>query len=84
MLFFLSLSAARGIAVDEYTDEAIGQMTKIAEGQAAITEVLLRPLAKYRGQPPQPASVAALHEEAHHRCFIANSVKTRINIEVIS
>lgn len=84
MLFFLSLAAARGIVVAEYTDEAVGTMTKSADGQAAITEVLLRPAARYRGAQPSQAGVAALHDEAHHRCFIANSVTTKIKIQVIS
>lgn len=82
MLWFLSLAAERGWTVDAYEDEAVGTMGRIAPGRQAITEVVLRPRIAFGGSaPPDAAQVAALHEAAHERCFIANSVKTRIRIE---
>lgn len=84
MLFFLSLAAARGLVVNEYVDEATGTMERNAEGQVAITEVTLRPSACYEGEHPTQTMLQELHEDAHHRCFIANSVRTRINLQVNS
>ncbi|MEP7042926.1 MAG: OsmC family protein [Dokdonella sp.] len=82
MLWFLSLAAERGFVVDRYEDEAIGTMTRIAPQRHAITEVVLRPLIAYAaGHAPDAVAANALHEDAHERCFIANSVKTAIRIE---
>lgn len=82
MLWFLSLAAGRGHVVDRYEDEAIGTMARIAPGRQAITDVVLRPRIDYAdGYAPDAAAEAALHEAAHERCFIANSVKTAIRVE---
>lgn len=82
MLWFLSLAAERGFVVDRYEDEAVGTMARIAPGRQAITEVVLRPRTVYaEGHAPDAATAGALHESAHRRCFIANSVKTAIRIE---
>lgn len=81
MLWFLSIAAERGFVVDRYEDEAIGTMARIAPQRQAITEVVLRPRITFAGQPPGGAALDALHEEAHQRCFIANSVKTAIRVE---
>ena len=57
-------------------------MARIAPGRQAITEVVLRPRIAFAGErQPGAAEVEALHEAAHERCFIANSVKTAIRIE---
>jgi organic hydroperoxide reductase OsmC/OhrA len=82
MLWFLSLAAERGHVVESYADEAVGTMARIAPGRQAITEVVLRPLIAFaEGAPVDAATVATLHEAAHERCFIANSVKTAIRVE---
>lgn len=82
MLWFLSLAAERGYVVDHYEDEAVGTMARIAPGRQAITEVVLRPRIDYAaGHVPDTAAAAALHDAAHERCFIANSVKTVIRVE---
>ena len=82
MLFFLSLAAKQGITVDDYVDEAEGRMRRNADGQIAMTDVVLRPLATYREPAPDAATVEALHDAAHHQCFIANSVRTEVRVEV--
>ena len=82
MLWFLSLAAERGFVVDDYEDHAIGTMTRIAPQRQAITEVVLRPrIAFASGHAADARAVAALHEAAHTRCFIANSVHTAIRVE---
>lgn len=82
MLWFLSLAAERGYVVDRYTDTAVGTMARIAPGRQAITEVVLRPRIEFAAShSPDAATVEALHEAAHERCFIANSVKTAIRVE---
>ena len=81
MLWFLSLAAERGLVVDSYADDAIGTMARVAPGRQAITEVVLRPRIAFSGMAPEAATISGLHEAAHERCFIANSVKTAIRVE---
>jgi organic hydroperoxide reductase OsmC/OhrA len=82
MLWFLSIAAERGFVVDRYEDAAVGTMARIAPGRQAITEVVLRPRIDFAGErQPSAVEVDALHEAAHDRCFIANSVKTEIRVE---
>lgn len=84
MLWFLSIAAARGFCVDSYHDHALGHMSKDAAGKTAITLVTLRPAAKFsEGKLPDAALLQQMHVEAHHSCFIANSVKTEIRCEPI-
>jgi organic hydroperoxide reductase OsmC/OhrA len=82
MLTFLAIAARRGIVVDHYADTASGYLEKNADNRLAITRVILRPRITFgRGSDPDEASLHALHEEAHHHCFIANSVVTEITVE---
>ena len=85
MLFFLSIAAKRQFLVDQYTDEASGVLDKNADGTMAMTRVVLRPRALYSGNKlPSTDQVAKMHHRAHELCFIANSVNTIIETEIIS
>lgn len=82
MLWFLSIAAKRGHVVDRYSDDAEGFLEKNAAGALAMTRVILRPKIEFSGTAPPPApEIAAMHEAAHHACYIANSVTTDITIE---
>jgi organic hydroperoxide reductase OsmC/OhrA len=81
MLTFLALAAGKRLVVDSYADEAIGFMEKNEKGRLAITRVTLRPKIAFGGEkPPSEEQISKLHELAHEQCFIANSVKTKINV----
>jgi organic hydroperoxide reductase OsmC/OhrA len=80
MLWFLSIAAEQGHVVERYVDEAVGTMARIAPRREAVTEVVLRPRIEF-ANATDAATIAALHEAAHERCFIANSVKSAIRIE---
>lgn len=83
LLWFLSLAAARKYVVESYEDNAEGTLAKDAEGKMAMTEVTLKPRVKFGGDNiPSPLQIEELHHQAHEKCFIANSVKTKINIEL--
>jgi len=85
MLFFLSLAARRGFVVDDYCDEALGILGSNNGGRASMTRVILRPRATYSGDKvPTASQVQKLHHRSHELCFIANSVKTDIRLEIIS
>jgi len=56
-------------------------MAKDAEGKEAMTQVTLRPVVKFSGAAPSVEDHIKLHEKAHQRCFIANSVKSEVILE---
>ncbi|MGB8221909.1 MAG: OsmC family protein [Polyangiales bacterium] len=80
MLTFLSLAARDGFVVDDYRDEAVGLMERNAEKRIAITRVVLRPQITWGSEPPTAEQLQKLHENAHKHCFIANSVKTKVEV----
>jgi organic hydroperoxide reductase OsmC/OhrA len=82
MLFYLSLAAARGFVVDDYRDEAEGVMEKDGHGATWVARVVLKPRVAYAGAPPDRTVEADLHHAAHRRCFLANSVRTAIEVDL--
>ncbi|KQN69442.1 peroxiredoxin [Duganella sp. Leaf61] len=81
MLWFLGFAARDGYLVDRYADAAVGEMAKNAEGREAVTRVTLRPAVTFSGTlVPDDDALERLHHEAHESCFLANSVKTVIEI----
>ncbi len=76
MLWFLHLACQKKWVVDRYVDEAVGVLAK-----TWISQVTLRPLVSFAGTPPSAQEHVALHERAHEKCFIANSVKTEVRVE---
>ena len=81
MLTFLALAARKRFVVDRYEDEAVGVLEKNEAGKLAITRVTLRPRVEFGGEPPSAEALERLHHQAHEHCFIANSVRTRIDVE---
>jgi organic hydroperoxide reductase OsmC/OhrA len=83
MLWFLDHAAAAGVIVTSYRDEAEGVLSRNSAGRMAMTKVVLRPAASFAGDhQPGRADVERLHRLAHDACFIANSVKTEVIVEV--
>ncbi|MEO9137275.1 MAG: OsmC family protein [Casimicrobiaceae bacterium] len=83
MLWFLSIAAKRGYRIDEYVDDAEGILEKDVDDRMSVTRVTLRPHIVFSGEHmPSTADIAAMHGEAHHACYIANSVKTAITVKM--
>ena len=81
MLTFLYLASQRGYDVGAYDDDAIGEMAKNEAGVPWVSTVVLSPRIEYRGgRVPTASETHQLHEDAHHACFISNSVKTKISV----
>jgi organic hydroperoxide reductase OsmC/OhrA len=76
MLWFLYLASQKKWVVDRYLDEAVGVLDK-----TWVSKVTLRPVVSFSGRAPTREEHEALHERAHEKCFIANSVKTEVRIE---
>lgn len=76
MLWFLAIAAKRGFVVESYRDEAWGMIGDDPVGRRAFTRITLEPRIEFSGSKrPDPAEVDAMHAEAHHECFIANSLR---------
>ena len=82
MLWFVSLASTMKLVVNRYVDNAEGVLEKNSEGRMAMTRVTLRPAVEFDA-PPSPAVLAKLHHKAHEKCFIANSVLTRVIVEPV-
>ena len=84
MLFFLSIAAKRKYVVDCYVDHAVGIMAKDNEGNMAMTQVTLRPKVEFfSDKQPCLAQLEKMHHLSHQQCFIANSVKSQIVIDIL-
>ena len=80
-LSYVALCAFKGVVVIAYDDDAIGKMERV-DRAFKFTDVLLRPRVTIApGSDPEVAR--ALHERAHHDCFIANSVNFPVRNEPV-
>lgn len=75
MLWFLALARAEGIRVISYEDDPEGTM----DG-TRFTRVVLRPRVAIEHDLDEDQA-KSLHLRAHERCFIANSVSCRVDVE---
>jgi len=82
MLTFLAITSKKRLIVDSYEDDAVGFLEKNTNGKLAITRAMLRPKVAWGGSKmPTGEEIEKIHELAHHECFIANSVLTKVSIE---
>ncbi len=82
MLWYLHLCSEAGIAVQAYQDVAEGVMTEDTNGGGRFKEVVLQPEITVP-VGTDLVQAAALHDVAHHRCFIANSVNFPVRCEPV-
>lgn len=83
MLTFLALCALKGVVVKRYLDKAIGYLGKNEAGATAITKIVLQPKVVFaEGSSMSAADVRQLHQQAHEKCFIANSLRTEVQVEI--
>jgi organic hydroperoxide reductase OsmC/OhrA len=80
MLTFIDIARHKGFVVDSYEDDAVGVLTRNAEGRRWISAVTLNPQIAFLGARPSADDLAQLHHRAHEACFIANSVRTTVTI----
>lgn len=83
MLTFLAICARRRLTVDSYDDEASGVLEKGAGGKLWMARVTLRPRVRFAtGTTVDAAAISDIHHKSHEDCFIANSVKTEVIVEL--
>jgi organic hydroperoxide reductase OsmC/OhrA len=73
MLTYLHMCAVNGVVVTAYRDDASGRMDETADGGGHFSEVVLRPTVTIQ-ESNMIDKAKALHEKAHHLCFVARSV----------
>ena len=82
MLWLLSLAATKKFKVNRYLDQSEGVLEKNSEGKLAMTRVILSPIVLFDAEyAPSENDFINLHREAHGKCFIANSIKSEIEIK---
>jgi organic hydroperoxide reductase OsmC/OhrA len=72
MLWFLHFCTESAVIVLGYSDAATGTMTESADGNGRFSEVILKPRVQVKEQW-MIEKTGAIHDKAHHFCFIANS-----------
>lgn len=83
MLTFLGIAAKQQYVIDSYVDDAVGVLEEDESGRSSVTKVTLRPKIVFSGiKIPTAKQLDKLHHLAHKNCFIANSVKTEIVVEM--
>jgi organic hydroperoxide reductase OsmC/OhrA len=81
MLTFLAVAANRGYIVDTYRDDAVALLGKNEDGKTAVVQATLSPTVTFSGErQPSADEYLKLHERAHAGCFIANSVRARVDV----
>jgi len=82
MLTFLYVAAKQGFVVDDYADDAVGEMSKNERGKFWVSKVTLSPQIKFSGEKrPSSEQLNGLHHLAHEECYIANSVKSEVVVQ---
>lgn len=82
MLWFLHLCSEAGIIVIAYEDAAEGIMQEEDNGSGRFTEVVLHPVVTVK-DTANTVLMNQLHEEAHKKCFIANSCNFPVRCEAV-
>ena len=82
MLWYLHLCADAGIIVVDYVDNPTGTMLQTGTGGGYFTEVILNPIVTIT-ENAMMQKANELHQKAHEKCFIANSVNFEVKCNPI-
>jgi organic hydroperoxide reductase OsmC/OhrA len=83
MLTYLYLAYREGFSIASYEDDAVGVLTKNAQGIPWVSTVYLNPRVVYAGEKaPSRDDEERLHHAAHEQCFISQSVKTDVQVKL--
>ncbi|MEQ3637092.1 OsmC family protein [Alcanivorax sp.] len=81
LLSFLTEAAREGLAVTSYDDDPQGILGQNDQTKIYMQTMVLQPLVTFSGEQPSIATIQALHQRAHEKCFIAQSVRSEVRIE---
>ncbi len=80
MLWYLHLAAEAGVVVTAYIDRATGTMAEDAVRGGYFTEAIVHPRVTITAAS-NAARAAELHDIAHKKCYIANSVNFPVHCQ---
>jgi organic hydroperoxide reductase OsmC/OhrA len=80
MLWYLHLCAVGGVVVTAYSDAPVGTMVEDRERGGFFTSIVLHPTVTITAAS-DAAHAKALHDTAHHMCFVANSLNFPVTCE---
>ena len=79
MLTFLWLAATAEFNIESYEDNAVGEMTTSDDGKQWISTITLDPQIAWTGDKlPTAEEITHLHHEAHEKCYIASTIRSKI------
>ncbi len=79
MLTFLVITSKKRYVVDSYEDTPVGYLEPNEKGIQAILRIELQPKVVFSGEKqPTLEELKALHDKAHHHCFVANSIRAEV------
>jgi len=79
MLWFLHLASESKVVVKKYNDTPVGFMEEYPDGSGKFTLIQLNPVIQVEN-PTDASLISILHEDAHKKCFIANSLNCKVEI----
>lgn len=81
LLSFLAVAARARLSVVSYDDDAVGTLSA-GNDPRSVDRIVLRPRITVAGgrRPPTPERVAHLVELAHRECYIANSLRSVVEV----
>jgi len=82
MLWYLHLCSVNGVIVTEYHDRASGIMEESVDGGGQFKSITLHPSILV-SEPSMIQKAQALHQDANHKCFIANSLNIPVEHEAV-
>jgi organic hydroperoxide reductase OsmC/OhrA len=82
MMSYLHLCAVHGVIVTDYEDAAEGTMMETQGASGHFTGVTLKPTVVISPESDREKALV-LHDQAHHLCFIANSVNFPVLHEAV-
>ncbi|WP_144213430.1 OsmC family protein [Shewanella donghaensis] len=81
MLTFLAIAHLKRLTVETYVDNAKAELGKSDNGKLSVTKMTLNPEITFvEGVEVSQEVIKKIHEKAHANCFIANSVKSEVEI----
>ena len=77
------MAAKQKFIVENYLHKAVATMSKDDSGKISMSKVVLNPEIRFSGNEISLQELEEMHHQAHELCFIANSVKTEVLVEVV-
>lgn len=82
MLTFIAIAEKSNLKVRSYIDRPEGALEENEEGRQAINRVVLRPKVIFETDVDYD-ELTRMHGAAHRNCFVANSLRTEVDIEPV-